>query len=339
MSKKQVTSEMVAQKANVSRTTVSFVMNNSPGKHIPEKTKQKVLKAMKELNYTRNETRKNSALKKNSTVGLFICHSKSIFSDEFIIKLVEGMSPVFNQSRTKLILEPIKKTESGYKKLIQQNELNGIILINTKENDTALIELVKSGYPVVLIGTNNNKKMFQVDINNRISAYEMVRHLIDNNHHHIGMICHAPLLYSASRDRFNGFKDAMTEKGLNLNNDWIRIGDFNEISGYEAMLEILNSEKIPSAIFAGNDAIAFGAMDAIKESGLKIPDNISIVGFDDDILSRYLNPSLTTMATPAVGIGETAARMLVNQILGKDIKTRQILLDTTLTERDSVKRL
>ncbi len=339
MEKRTVSALDVAKRAGVSRTTVSFVLNNTPGKHISENTRQKVLKAASELNYIPNETARNLAMIRHYSIGLFICHSQSVYSDAYIIKMIEGMAPVLNKNRFRLVLQPLKVLQENYLQLAEQDNIDGIILLNTHDDDKGLAEIIAAGFPLVVIGSLSNKDIFQVDIDNEEAAREVVSYLADLGHKKIAVITNASLVYYAPRDRLAAYREALLAAGLPIRENWVKVGDFSEESGYRAMQELLAEPDRPTAVFAGNDVIAYGAIKAIKDADLKIPGDISIAGFDDDYLSRYLNPPLTTMTLPAAGLGAEAARLLIDQLTGQaPEEARQLFLPTHFSIRQTCKR-
>ncbi len=334
----------VARLAGVSRTTVSFVLNNSPGKKISEKTRQRVLKAAQELGYKPNEHARDLANTRHYSIGVFICHSLSFFSDAYIPKVIEGISQTLNKYRFRLILQPLKIDQSNYLDIAKEDNLDGVIFINIHDNDTGFTSLIDSEFPFVVIGTIDDKRIVQVDIDNKNSAKEAVSYLIKLGHRRIGMISHASTVYYAARERIKGYREAMEEAGLEVDEALLKIGDFSEESGYRAMRELLEKESDVSnrftALFAGNDVIAYGAIKAIKDSGLKIPDDISIVGFDDDYLSRYLNPPLTTITLPAAGLGSEAARLLIQMISeGEEVNPKRVILPSYFSIRETCREL
>lgn len=314
MKRKTVSAQDVARACGVSRTTVSFVLNNTPGKKISEETRQKVLKVAQELNYVPNPQARKLALTRHFSIGFFISHPQSIFSDAFIPKLIEGIAQRLNKYRIRLILQPVKLKQSNYYELAREENIDGIILINTHDRDEGLKRLIEKKFPVVVIGKITGERVVQIDIDNFKSAKEAVEYLIKLGHRRIAVITHAATIYCASRDRLDGYLRAMQDAGIGIDEQLIKIGNFTEESGYQAMNELLRMDKRPTAIFAGNDVIAYGAIKAIRDMGLKIPEDVSIVGFDDDYLSRYLNPPLTTVAVPAEGLGSEAATLLMNMI-------------------------
>jgi LacI family transcriptional regulator len=316
MAERKATSADVAKKAGVSRTTVSFVLNNTPGKTISDATRRKVLHAARELEFVPNEKARDVAMIKHHSVGFFIPHAGYISSDAYIIRVIEGITPVLNKNRFQLVLQPLKLQKMDYLSRARQDGLDGIILMNAYDDDKGLVELIATRFPLVVIGTISHPGVFQIDIDNRSAAKGAVEYLISLGHRDIGMILHAPGSYYPARDRFEGYRSAMEGAQCALQKSWIRNADLTEESGYMAMAEILEEEKRPTAMFAGNDVVAYGAMQAIKDAGLAIPGDMSIVGFDDDLPSRYVNPRLTTVTNPAPSLGAAAARLLIGVLQG-----------------------
>ena len=335
MKGKKPSSTDVARRAGVSRTTVSFVLNNSPGKTIPEETRQKVLAAARALAYTPDENARSVAMVKHHSIGFFIPHSGYVSSDAYVFRIIEGMTPVLNKARFQLVLQPLKLKQMEYLQLARQDSVDGIILMNTHDDDRGLAEVIDSGFPLVVIGTVSRRNVCTIDIDNRSAAVSAVRHLVSLGHRDIGMIVHAPISFYAARERREGFRDALRAAGLPIRAGWVRQGNLTEESGYRAMAEMLALPRRPTAVFAGNDVVAYGAFQAIKDKGLSIPGDLSLIGFDDDLLSRYLNPPLTTVTNPAPGLGAEAARLLISILKGRHHSFPRSVLPTTLALRGS----
>ncbi len=339
MAQRKATSADVASRAGVSRTTVSFVLNNTPGKNIPETTRRKVLEAAQALGFVPNEKARDVAMIKHHSIGFFIPHAGYISSDAYVIRVIEGMTPVLNKNRFQLVLQPLKLQEMDYLARARQDNIDGIILMNTHDDDKGLAELIAARFPLVVIGTVSNPGVVQIDIDNLLAARSAVDYLLSLGHRNIGMVLHAPPSYYASRDRFEGFRGAMENAGCAVRESWVRTANLTEESGYTAMTDILAAEERPTAVFAGNDVVAYGAMQAVKDAGLSIPEDISIVGFDDDLPSRYVNPPLTTMTNPAPSLGAEAARMLIAALRGHPFSEPVAPLPMLLAVRDSCRAL
>ena len=337
MKRKGVSSAEVAQEAGCSRTTVSFVLNNTPGKNISEETRIKVLEAADRLGYIPDENARRLVMGRTRSVGFFICHSMSIYSDAFLIRLMEGVTQVLNKRRVQLVLQPLKLKDMNYMRLAHEDQVDGIILTNTHDHDRGIPELVRKNFPFVVNGSLEDKNIPQVDVDNRKAAAEMASYLLGLGHRRIAMITHAPLTFWAARERLEGFRQALTGFQIDLNEDYLAVGDFTEESGYNAAKKILSLPVPPTAIFAGNDIIAYGVYKAAKDMSVSIPGSLSVAGFDDDFLSRYLNPPLTTMNLPAGGLGSTAAQLLLDKMdSGASAFQRgPIILPTRMSIRES----
>lgn len=341
MQRSRVSAADVAREAGVSRTTVSFVLNNTPGKHISEATRQRVLSAAARLGYEPNQDARRLALVRNRSIGLFICHSQYVYTDAFIIRTIEGMSQAVNRHRVQLVIQPLNIEEGRYLDLARRDEVDGIILINSHENDPALMELVDAGFPTVSMDYLEDVPVDQVYVDNRAAARELVEYLVKLGHERIALITHAAPIFAASRMRIRGYQDVLRAHGIAFDESLVQYGDFSEDSGYQAMERLLDSGADPTAVFAGNDVIAYGAIRAIKDAGLDIPNDVSVVGFDDDYLSRYLNPPLTTMALPAAGMGSAAASLLISRLNQEHESSEptKLVLPAHISIRSSCSRL
>ena len=329
MKKRNVSSRDVAAAAGVSRTTVSFVLNATPGKVIPEETRQRVLDAAESLGYRPDMDAARLAKSTRYMVALAVRHSTSIYSDAYILRLIEGMAPVLNRRRCGFVLIPCGDDSACADIVgpILAAGADGAVITNTLENDAGVPALAEAGIPAIVIGTVRGEA-WQIDIDNESAAYDTASYLASLGHQKIGMIVHAPPEYHAATARLAGFRRAMDEAGLAADSCPVYWADFTEESGRLAMASLLAQKPAPTAVFAGNDAIAYGALQAIREAGLSVPDDISIAGFDDDFPSRYVFPPLTTMTLPAAALGERAAEMIVDLIGGKNPPERSTILKT-----------
>ncbi len=314
--KRGVSARDVAERAGVSRTTVSFVLNNTAGTVISEETRARVLRAARELGYVPNEQARSLSMTRHHAVGVFICHPRSPFADSFVLPLIDGISRVLNRHRYQLVLQQVGMRGADYGELIDEDDVDGVILINPHHHDEALERLLERAYPTVVIGSFPARQVDEVDVDNRVAAREAVGHLVGLGHRRIAFISHAPLDFPAAAERRRGYLDAISGSEAQVADGSLpeAEGSFSEESGYRGAETLLAQRPRPTAIFAGNDVIAYGAMQAAKEAGLRIPGDLSIVGFDDDYLSRYTNPPLTTVAVPAASLGAEAARLAIATI-------------------------
>ena len=336
MKRKRVSAADVAKEAGVSRTTVSFVLNNTPGKSISEGTRQRVITAARRLGYTPNEAARSLAMSRSRAVGLFICHSQFVFTDAFIVRVVEGMTLAVNRMRVRLVIQPVTLQDDSYLDTAVRLGLDGLVLINAHDNDPGLDELVEHGFPTVAMDHLPEISVDQVYVDVETAARRAAEHLLDLGHRRVGMIAHAPPVYSAAHSRILGYRAALEAGGVEYRPEYMCYGDFNERSGYDAMRGLLELPEPPTAVFAGNDVIAYGALEAINDCGLSIPDDVSLVGFDDDYLSRFLNPPLTTVAMPAAGMGSSSVDVLIDRLEGRlGDEPKRIELPAEIAVRDS----
>ena len=334
--KQRVSAQDVAREAGVSRTTVSFVLNNTPGKSISEATRQRVVDAAARLGYTPNEDARRLASIRDQNLGLFICHSQFVYSDAFITRALEGMSQAVNRLRARLIVQPVTLGETSYLDLARKDDVDGIVLLNTHDEDPALHELLASGFPAVSMDYLEDLAIDQVCVEDAEAASVIVSHLTGLGHRRIGMITHADPVYVASRRRLMGYTRALEAAGIPMDTDIVRYADFSESSGYQQMKDLLGKAPDITAVFCGNDVVAYGAMQAILQSGRSIPGDISLTGFDDDYMSRFLNPALTTMVLPAAGLGAAAIELVTKRMnSGAGPKPDRRVLSTHIAIRAS----
>ncbi len=311
-----VSSLDVARRAGVSRTTVSFVLNHAAGKSIPAATQARVLAAARAMGYVPDLRARARALATRRTIGLFVPHTGYVSADPYVHRVIQGMSPVLHNARFRLVVQSIAGSQGDYLALARRSEVDGIVFMNPRRGDRGLAELRAAAFPLVVIGTLPDRSIRQLDVDNRAAAAGAVRYLLELGHREIGLILHAPPSFSAARDRREGFRATMDAAGLAIPAAWVRVADLTEQGGHRAMRAILAGRRRPTAVFATSDVVAYGALQALQERGLGVPDDLSVVGFDDDLLSRYTRPRLTTVHSPAEGLGAEAARLVMALVRG-----------------------
>lgn len=336
---KKITSEDVAREAGVSRTTVSFVLNNTPHTNISEETRQRVLEVARRLGYRPDAAARALARRETRIIGLVLCQSHDrVSADAFLPEVIRGLSHSAQSHGFKVLLEPVEDVTrpDAYIALVQERRIDGIVLSGPRSDDAQLPRLIAEGFPLVLLGQLQGVRAHFADVDNVAGARRAVEHLLDLGHTRIALITNAPLHYTASRDRLQGYREALMARGLPVDEHLIRLGDFRSESGYAAMQSLLNLPEPPTAVFAASDVVAFGAVSAIKDRGLRIPDDIALVGFDDVPLARYVDPPLTTIRLPAWELGARAGALLLEIIAhGNSDEPLSVLLPTELVVRES----
>lgn len=332
------TSRDVARLAGVSRTTVSLVLNNVPDVHISPETRQRVLEAARQLNYYPDASGRRLVRGKTSTIAL-VWHRgpDQTYRDAFLPGLLQGVTRAARRYGYLALFRPIELDEpdDAWVELARGRHTDGLILSGPRSDDTALPDLYREGFPLVLHGQLPGADIPSVDVDNERGAITAVRHLIGLGHRRIGMITNAPLAYTASRQRLEGYRRALEEAGLPYNERLVRYGNFDEESGRQAMEALLALEERPTAVFIASDMVAIGALRALRERAQRVPEDMAIVGFDDIVTARYLTPALTTVHVPAFGLGWSAAELLIRIIEEDAPNETQVRLETELVVRES----
>lgn len=340
--KRRATMADVANHAGVSRTTVSFVLNNVPDSNIPEATRQRILQAARELDYAPNVQALNLATGRTMMIALVVRQtSEQMSADLFLGEIIRGATRVIEAQDYHLLVHASEPdaTESTYGKLVRAHKVDGLLIASPMVDDPEVQLLHDEGTPIVLNGATNMRDIASVDVDNTQGAYTAVRHLIELGHRRIGHISNAPFSYTSSVDRLAGYRQALSESGIPFDEQLIFAGEFTTDSGYSAMQRLLAMPDLPTAVFIGSDVVAIGALDAIHHQGLSIPQHMSVVSFDDILLSKYVRPALTTVHLPAYDIGRNAGDLILKIIRHEPLLLMRVLLPTELVIRDSTARI
>lgn len=337
---KRSTSQDVAKMAGVSRTTVSFVLNQLEGVSISENTRQRVMEAARNLNYHPNSAGRKLVSGKSDTLGLVLYQSpEQVFADAFLPQVILGVEQAAMQQKFHVLLKPVEPDDpEGYSRLINENHVDGIILSGPRQDDTEIINLHQKGVPIMLLGQMPDSDLPFVDVNATSGAETAVNHLIELGHQYIGMITNAPLTYTSAQQRRTGYQQALHGAGLKSDDGLIKEGNYTPASGYHAMIDLLKESPRPTAVFIASDVVTMGAILAIKRAGLQIPEDIAIVGFDDIPMAEYFDPPLTTVRLPAFGLGWAAGERLIRLTREEGLDQNGILLDSELIIRESTVR-
>lgn len=341
--RKRVTSKDVAEKVGVSRTTVSLVLNDVKGIQISPETRQKVLDTAAELKYVPNAAAQALASSRTKAIGLVLTRTQHhIATDAFLPSIISGLLTTAKKQNIRILVDwvEIDHQESAYFELAHTRRIDGMILSTPRLNDTGLKALENLEIPTVLLGSIVESNLHYVDVDNVSAAEKAVAYLISLGHKDIACITNAPPEYTSAPERIKGYKNALLKQEIPINEALIRYADFDPDSGHECMKSILQSGEKFSAVFVASDNVAIGAKSALRDARLHIPDDISIVGFDDIPWAKYSDPPLTTVQLPAESIAQSACTLLLNLINDGDRdKQHQIILDTELIIRKSCRPL
>jgi LacI family transcriptional regulator len=323
----------VAREAGVSYSTVSRVVNKF--KHVRPETRVRVEAAMEKLGYVANLNARSLAGGRSQVVGMLIYE----LDTSYHVELVRGVDSEITTSEYDLILSTThkrKRRESTYVTQLTRGLVDGLLFVLPRNLEEYMQDLERLQVPYVLIDHPglDNYKSNSITVTNWQGAYDATQYLIELGHCRIGFVTGFIEVVSA-QDRLAGYQNAIRDNGLYVDPELIFKGDFLEDSGYEAAKKFLSLEKPPTAIFASSDVSAFGAIRAIDEAGYRIPEDISVIGFDDVPEASYFRPRLTTVRQPLREMGELATRMLVERIGNKTLPVEQVELPTQLIIRDS----
>ncbi len=315
--KKRPTQSDVAALAGVSQTTVSYVINNSDFA-IPQATRQRILEAMEELGYLPNRSARSLRTSKTYTIATIIPD----ISNPFYPAFQRGIQDVTGQYDYDLILYNTDELENEEKRCLrslEERQVDGAIVTLFHHDHHALRSLLDKEIPLVSLVSGpqdvGNLSLDLIFIDNSAAAFEAVCYLADKGHSRIGMIAGSAKT-PPRLTRIRGYQLALASHHLPLDETIIRGGEFTEQGGYESMKQLLRLSPRVSAVFAANDLMAIGAMNAIREVGLSIPEDIAVVGFDDIPASALISPALTTITQFQQELGRRAAEMLFERLNG-----------------------
>lgn len=334
MQGRRSSSRDVATLAGVSRTTVSFVLNDRADANISAATRERVLAAAAELGYQPHAAARGLAGGRSHTIGLVLRQSpEQVAEDALLAETLRGISGAARNQGYRVLVEPFGAHDGDYGDLIRSHRADGLIVSGPRIDDTELQRLAAAGAPIVVQGSLPGVDAPSVDVDNAAAARTAVRHLTDLGHRRIACVTNASLSYTAARDRLEGYRAALADAGIAVDPRLVIEADFSAASGRRTMAQLLERDGI-TAVFVASDVVAFGAIAAIREAGLRVPDDISVVGFDDIPLAAYFDPPLTSIRLPAHDLGRAVGIALLDRIAGRTVEVRTVL-PTELVIRSS----
>ncbi len=323
----------VAKNAGVSYATVSRALNNHP--EINEETRKKIFKIAAEMGYQPNAIAQGLVKKETKTIGLLIPD----ITNPFFPEVARGVEDAANMEGYSVFLcntNWSEEQEEKYLEVLMKKQVDGIIIGPSSERLSHIKKVFHSGIkPTVFISRISYFNSTSILIDNINGARVAVEHLIDKGHRKIAFIGGLKDAFS-NQDRLLGYKNALEINGIPINKDYILNGDFKRESGHYTTKKMLQLVPRPTAVFAANDLLALGAIQAIKEEGLTIPGDIAVVGFDDIGFAALPEIDLTTIAQPKYDMGKLAFLTLLDQMKGGDsVINKKILLNPELIVRGS----
>jgi LacI family transcriptional regulator len=327
----------IAQEVGLSITTVSRALAGY--EDVAPETRRRIKEVARELGYYPNLTAQRLQKKRTDTLGFIMPTVGPRFSDPFFSEFLAGIGNKAAAHNYDLLVStqaPESDSEHrAYERAVQGGWVDGLIVVRTRENDTRIDLLCRHDFPFVVYGrTNANLDFPYVDEDNVAGMRLLTQHLIDLGHRYIGFISPPPTLMFG-RHRLQGFHETMAANGLSVSSELITNGDMTQNGGAAAVEQLLALRPRPTAIIAGNDLMAIGAMNRIRHHGLQAGQDIALGGFDDISLAAFTNPPLTTLHQPISDIATQLCAMLIELINGRPLNKRQTLLTPTLIVRES----
>lgn len=321
----------VAKLAGVSSSTASYAINGD--KRIQLSTRLKVLEAAKQLNY--QKTRFAMDLKRNSTKTISLIIGSE--SGAYFSTLVQGITETVHANGYDLIMcSTIGGADSTANKFLKERRADGAIVISYSIPDEILIEASKAGIPIILLDRHiEGSDITSISIDNILGGGMATEYLIRKGHNQIGFI--GPKVAKSGQLRYYGYQEMLNKYGLKEQSKWVvHVDEFNVNGGMKATRSLLQQADLPMAIVYGNDSMAVGGMKIFKEAGIQVPEQISIIGFDDIDVAGYF--SLTTIKQPILEMGALAARLIFKAIAGEPLDPHYTV-DIELIERASVQHI
>ncbi|KOC36431.1 LacI family DNA-binding transcriptional regulator [Clostridium botulinum] len=329
----------ISRIAGVGVSTISRVLNNHPD--VKDETRKKVLGVIEEVNYIPNNSARNLKRNTSKSIGVLV---KGI-NNPFFSKMIKSIEEKIDDKKYSMILHYNESSTDDFDaaiELIKEKKLKGLICLGGNFDNLDKKQMENLSVPIVIASSNitsdANKNLFSsVVIENEKAAFDAVKYICKLGHRGIGIITTGEEDRSVGRLRFQGYKNAIFENKIKFDENLVEIGEYTFESGYEAMNRLLDKDLKITAVFVTTDIMAIGAAKAILSRGLKIPEDISIVGFDGIEYSKYFHPSLTTVEQPVENMAEKSIEILLDLINAKKAN-QHIVFETKLLKRESCRK-
>ncbi len=337
---KRVSIKDVAREAGVSATTVSYVLNNTPTETIREETRRRVTKAVQKLGYVPNLNARSLSSRRSNLIGVLIPQTEPgkefMFSNPFYGELLSSIEYTARRNGYHLLLSGTEE-DHNYLNIAQNRGVDGIIIVGTYPGES-LNELKRCGIPIVLVDSYVKDEAFHtIGIEDKEGARMATRYLIDKGHRKIAFISGSLRENGVNIKRYQGYCDALTEAGLHMDPNAIYSGTVDFEFGMAAADEYIKRGCQQTAAFVTADIIAMGVLKGMSRQGLKVPDDLSVVSFDDVYLANMSDPSLTTVHQDIGEKGSMAVQLVLEAARAGEHKHTECILPLRLAERDSVR--
>jgi LacI family transcriptional regulator len=311
----KLTLEDIGRLAGVSRSTVSRVINDQAS--VKPDVRERVQDVIRRTGYSPNVAARSLASNRTGVIGLVIpSRVHDLFEDPYFARLIQGITAASNQAGTTLSLFLFQSEEEErelYPRVVAAGLVDGLILTATRMGDPLLARMAVGDIPLVMVGRPDVDGVSYVDVDNRGGSRSVAFHFHELGYRRIGLLG-APVSTTAGLDRLDGFVEGLADCGLALDPELRVDGDFSEASGYESMRALIPHR--PEAVFVASDTMAMGALRALREAGVAVPDDVALVGFDGLTASESSTPPLTTVRQPVAATGARAVHMLNDLVRG-----------------------
>jgi DNA-binding LacI/PurR family transcriptional regulator len=316
------------------------VLNNK--RWVSEAVQKKVKSAIKELHYKPQAAARRLRQKHSRICGVIAPHHTSIFHSPFFTSIMAGLEEAAAEKQYRLLIHPLSdaaRSQISYRALLGDGSVDGMFVLNAWSTDVSIRELGEANVPFVLVnGKITGQEDFPyVGFDNRSGVKVAIDHLVKLGHERIGII-NGRMTTTNALERFQSFQENLAQNKLEFEKEWVADGNFEEEGGYKAALKILTASRRPSALLCASDVMAMGAIRALKEKGISVPGQMSVVGFDNMEEAAYHEPGLTTVSFSASEMGRQAAQKMFQIIAGEPLMSKATTLNPVLIERESTKK-
>lgn len=325
----------VAREAGVSIATVSRVLNDIDV--VNEDTKKKVLDAIKKLGYRPNIVARSLKTQRTKTIGILIPDISSGFYPE-IVRGAEDVANIYDYNVILCNSDFDTEKERDYLRVLREKMVDGVIYMSSSLEDDMLDIINELDVKIILVETKDrHDRLPSVTIDNVAAAYDSTKYLIDKGLKNIAFVGVRQDIINAWGDRYVGYLKALRDNGLPLDEELVFLKNLKVTTGYEAVEKLISIDKKIDGIVCASDEIAMGVINGLREKGINVPEDISVIGFNNNVVASYFYPQLTTIKQPSYDMGSVAMRMLIKMLNNKPLEQDQYVLNYELIERQSCK--
>jgi len=332
----RITIADIAREAGVSAMTVSRLLSGKGP--VALETADRIRKIIKRLGYQPNYLARSLSSRRSMVLGVAIPRTEHALLDNYISQVLSGITDTALHHEYRIMLFPFNPEggdQEEFANLFRSKMVDGLLLLKTFYGDGRILSLARQKIPFVLVNHKYyGENVHFIDVNNMLGAKLAVEYLAGKGHRNIAFIS-GDLRETNARDRLNGFRKTMQALGLPIREHWIIQGQFDQRIAYQNCAPLFEGQELPTAVFCSDDYMAIGVMHRLKELGLRIPEDVSVIGFDDIELAAYVKPALTTIRQPLQKIGKIAAETLLKMMGGEQIPPTRRLLKVKLVQRES----